>query len=278
MNNKKLTKPSPLKYWQLAIAVGQLAMSAHQSAKRNRLAREALRQQNIKAEEEAEALEKEMGRYKSMTFKNPYAENVYEDITISKESAEFQMEQAAQQRADIMQGLSGAAGTSGIAGLAQSLAVQGAMQARQASADIAKQEAYNQKLIAQGAQQVQRGEDWVQQMEIQRKQDLLMARLGGVSGARQAQQRAQANVLSSESLGRQQMIGAVANVGTTAAGMEQTDWDKLSQDWNKLNDSINITGGSGLTAEEMTVTTEVEKPWEQMNMTQEQWLQWRETQ
>ena len=152
------------------------------------------------------------------------------------------------------------------------------MQARQVSADIAKQEAYNQKLIAQGAQQVQRGEDWVQQMEIQRKQDLLMARLGGVSVARQAQQRAQANVLSSESLGRQQMIGAVANVGTTAAGMEQTDWDKLSQDWNKLNDSINITGGSGLTAEEMTVTTEVEKPWEQMNMTQEQWLQWRETQ
>ena len=70
----------------------------------------------------------------------------------------------------------------------------------------------------------------------------------------------------------------MANVGTTAAGMEQTDWDKLSQDWNKLNDSINITGGSGLTAEEMTVTTEVEKPWEQMNMTQEQWLQWRETQ
>jgi len=46
------------------------------------------------------------------------------------------MEQGTQQRANIMANLQGAAGSSGIAGLAQSLANQGRLQARQVSADI----------------------------------------------------------------------------------------------------------------------------------------------
>ena len=56
-----------------------------------------------------------------------------------------------------MQGLKGAAGGSGIAGLAQSLAGQGQLQAQQISASIGQQEAMNQRLRAQGAQQVQGG-------------------------------------------------------------------------------------------------------------------------
>ena len=81
-------------------------------------------------------------------MKNQYAdmENMYEDLTVDRRAAEFQMEQGAQQRADIMQSFKGAAGASGIAGLAQALAGQGQLQARQVSADIGQQERQNQML------------------------------------------------------------------------------------------------------------------------------------
>ena len=92
-------------------------------------------------------LEAERQRYREFEFTNPYAnlqnpfegmENAYEDLTVNQEAARFQMEQGTQQRANIMANLQGAAGSSGIAGLAQSLANQGRLQARQVSADISQ--------------------------------------------------------------------------------------------------------------------------------------------
>ena len=86
--------------------------------------------------------------------KNPYAglqsnfENVYEDLTVNQQQAQFQAQQGGQQRANIMQGLRGAAGSSGIAGLAQSLANQGQRQTQQISASIGQQEAANQRMSA----------------------------------------------------------------------------------------------------------------------------------
>ena len=78
--------------------------------------------------------------------KNPYAdmENVYEDQTVDLKAAEFQKEQSMQSAANIMSDLKGAAGGSGVAGLAQVLANQGAKQAQQASASIGMQEQANQ--------------------------------------------------------------------------------------------------------------------------------------
>ena len=78
--------------------------------------------------------------------KNPYAnmENVFEDQTVDLKAAEFAREQSQQNAADIMQNMKGAAGSSGVAGLAQVLANQGAKQAQQASADIGRQEQANQ--------------------------------------------------------------------------------------------------------------------------------------
>jgi len=78
--------------------------------------------------------------------KNPYAdmENVYEDQTVDLKAAEFQKEQAQQNSADILANMKGAAGGSGIAGLAQVLANQGAKQAKQSAADIGRQEQANQ--------------------------------------------------------------------------------------------------------------------------------------
>ena len=67
-------------------------------------------------------------------------ENRFEDMTVDMQAAEFQAQQGQQQRANILQSLRGAVGTSGIAGLAQSLANQGALQAQQISAGISQQE------------------------------------------------------------------------------------------------------------------------------------------
>ena len=87
-------------------------------------------------------------------------ENRFEDMTVDMRAAEFEKQQGAQQRANILQGLRGAAGTSGVAGLAQAMANQGAMQAQRISAGIGQQERQNQMLAAQEGSridQLQRG-------------------------------------------------------------------------------------------------------------------------
>ena len=78
--------------------------------------------------------------------KNPYAdmENVYEDQTVDLKAAEFAKENNQQNAANIMQSLKGAAGGSGVAGLAQVMSNQGQKQAQQASASIGMQEQANQ--------------------------------------------------------------------------------------------------------------------------------------
>ena len=65
-----------------------------------------------------------------------------------------------------MESLSGAAGGSGIASLAQSLANQATTAAQQASASIAQQEQRNEVLAAKGELQVQKGDAMVQQMQL----------------------------------------------------------------------------------------------------------------
>jgi hypothetical protein len=98
-------------------------------------------------------LEGQMAKWEDTKMTNPYAgvknpyasmENVYEDQTVDLKAAEFQKEQSQQNAADIMANLKGAAGGSGVAGLAQVLSNQGAKQAQKASADIGRQEQANQ--------------------------------------------------------------------------------------------------------------------------------------
>tara|TARA_S200002703_G_scaffold136589_1_gene125973 strand:+ start:378 stop:1232 length:855 start_codon:yes stop_codon:yes gene_type:complete len=99
-------------------------------------------------------------------IQNPFAENVYEDLTVNKQAAQFQAQQAAQSRANILTQLRGAAGGSGIAGLAQALANQASVAAQQASASIAMQEQQNARLAAQGQLQVQKGEMLTEQQRL----------------------------------------------------------------------------------------------------------------
>ena len=121
------------------------------------------------AEKKAKAAKAEMDRrkreYEQLDMSNPYAdyqnqmaENVYEDLTVNQQQAEFERSQQEQQRANIMDRLSGAAGGSGIAALAQQMANQGSLQARQAAASIGAQESAQQELKAKGELIVQEGE------------------------------------------------------------------------------------------------------------------------
>ena len=167
---------------------------------------------------------------RNLSFDNPYAdiqtnfENPYEDLTVNQQQAQFQAEQAAQSRANILSNLQGAAGPSGIAGLAQTLANQETQQQAAISADIGAQEAANQRLAAQGAasvqameaqaeQQVAQGEDLRKQRERQRTMNIMSLRAGRDEGlANLRQQRAQAtqNVVAG--------IGGVVAGGLGMAG------------------------------------------------------------
>ena len=119
----------------------QAASDANDLAEANMELTEEISRKNLEFQKDQQAkLDAQKQIYRAMEFKNPYAENVYEDLTINQQQAQFQAQQGAQQRANIMQGLRGAAGTSGIGGLAQMLAGQGQLQTQQISASIGMKE------------------------------------------------------------------------------------------------------------------------------------------
>jgi len=185
-------------------------------------------------------VEKQKQAYKDIEFTNVYAgmenqfagmENVMEDLTVNQQQAQFQAQQGAQQRANIMQGLRGAAGGSGVAGLAQAMASQGQLATQQISASIGQQEAANQRAMAQEASRIQtlerqgaasidlqqrQGEAMVQQAESGRQATLLGMEYGelqaaqaGVQAAYQNQQSAMAMEL--ERIGQNKALaGAIA--------------------------------------------------------------------
>jgi hypothetical protein len=197
------------------IISGVMSLFGMSSAKKqqkkmdDRAAQQLAEAQSFQKEQQA-ILDEQMAAYMQVEFENPYAqikntyadmENTFEDLRVSTEAADFQMEQATQQRANILAGLRGAAGTSGIAGLAQALANQGVMQAKQVSADIAEQEARNelavaqaaadqQRLVAQGEAarqlQVAEGERMRQEFEIGRESTLLGMAYQGAAAANMA--------------------------------------------------------------------------------------------
>ena len=85
-------------------------------------------------------------------------ENTMEDLTVNQQQAQFEKEMAQQQQADTLSRLGGAAGGSGIAGLAQAMAGAQSQQRQQAGASIGQQESRNQMAAAQQASQIQMAE------------------------------------------------------------------------------------------------------------------------
>ena len=161
--------------WALALSAVSALISSS-SAKKNRQQSKKQSDQALAFQKEQSALlEEQKEIYRNMEFKNPYTdiENPYEDLTVNQQQARFQSQQGAQQRANILGQLRGAAGGAGIAGLAQTLANQGALQAQRISATIGAQEARNKQLRAKGAaaaDMAERGSQaWLHQAEMDRQ-------------------------------------------------------------------------------------------------------------
>ena len=120
-------------------------------------------------------------------------ENTMEDLTVNTQAAEFQAQQQAAGFANTMDKLSGAAGGSGIAALAQSLAGAQSQAAQSASADIGRQEASNQAAERQMAGQLQEQElqgEYASRAAEKDKVDTMLGmsqqRLGAANAARDA--------------------------------------------------------------------------------------------
>ena len=122
----------------------------------------------IAANQERKARKKEQQRANAeLDLTNPYAnlENTMEDLTINQQQVAYETQQTAVNQANTMQALQGAAGGSGIAGLAQQIMNQGQQAAQRTAANIGQQERANQMAKAQQAAQLQnqraQGEQWV---------------------------------------------------------------------------------------------------------------------
>jgi hypothetical protein len=108
-------------------------------------------------EEAQGAYDQSMQQYFAQDTSNLYAnlENTMEDLTVNTQAADFAAQQQAQGLSNIMGSMNQAAGGSGIAALAQSLANQQAQSAQQASASIGQQEQRNQMAAAGQAGRLQ---------------------------------------------------------------------------------------------------------------------------
>ena len=126
--------------------------------------------------------------YREFEFENPF-----EDLTVDTTTFDLQREMGDQARANIMSQFRGAAGGSGIAGLAQSLANQGTLQERQ-----------NEMMYRQG-------EQMVASAEAGRVSTMYGAELGNLAGARAGFQSAQANEMAG--------LGAISQMQSARMGM-----------------------------------------------------------
>ena len=124
---------------------------------------------------------------------NKNMENTMEDLTVNTQAAEFQAQQQAGGFANTMDSLSGAAGGSGIAALAQSLAGAQSQAAQASSADIGRQESQNQMAERQMAGNLQNQElqgEYASRAAEKDKVDTMFGmsqqRLGAANDARDA--------------------------------------------------------------------------------------------
>lgn len=126
--------------------VAQIAGGLIGAGKRKREARSA-----------AKEMEMRKAQYAGADTSNVYAnmENTMEDLTVNTQAADFQAQQQQAGLSNIMGQMKGAAGGSGIASLAQSMANQQNQNLQVASADIGRQERANQLAERQQAGNLQ---------------------------------------------------------------------------------------------------------------------------
>ena len=179
-----------------------------------------------KAERKASQAEEEMDRlkdiYSQLDTSNPYAdmENTMEDLTINQRQSNLESEQFAQSQSSILGGLREAAGSAGIAAVAQALAGQGQIAAQKSASSIGFQERENQmaeRQMAANLQNLEReGEIWSRNAERDKQSTLL-----GMS---------------------QQEVAAYRE---QAAAANQAKWDAISSGVSAVGNIFQGVGASG---------------------------------
>jgi hypothetical protein len=156
-------------------------------------------------------LDKQKKAFENLDTSNPYAnmENTMEDLTVNQQEAEFKRQQQQQNQANIMQQMRGAAGGSGIAALAQTLANQGSIDAQKAAASIGTQEAANQKLERQEAAKIQ---------SLEREGEIISrnAQAGKISSLMGMAADDVSNAKAAQAAGQEQMMAGITDVGKAA--------------------------------------------------------------
>jgi len=150
-------------------------------------------------------------------------ENTFEDVTINQQQAQFDKQMFGQQQANIMSGLQGAAGSSGIAALAQAMAGQGQLQAQRISASIGTQESKIQLLKAGEGSRLQRmerqGEQYAEGLRLsgaETARGLEWTKTGTLLGMSQ-QRTAAANQARAQA--KAQQMSAIGDIGQTGMSM-----------------------------------------------------------
>lgn len=226
-----------------AIGVG---VSMYNGAKNRKAAKKAADKAAAEKAKQMKLLNKEKEKYEKFEFVNPYAqaknqfedlENTMEDLTVNQQQAQFEAQQGAQQRSNIMDTMRGAAGGSGIAALAQTMANQGQLATQKASASIGQQESANQRAAAQqagqnqslkrqGAQQASdlrmKGDEMVAKQEADRRATLLGMQATMAGGAAQAATQADQMSLETDIQARNQTTQAISSGTQAVAGQINT--------------------------------------------------------
>ncbi len=154
-------------------------------------------------------------KYAELDTSNLYAnlENTMEDLTVDQRAAEFQLQAQQQGQANIMDQMAGAAGGSGIAALAQTMANQQAQNAAAAAANIGAQESRNQMARASQAASLQqleaRGAEAARGLEYQKTGTQLGMAQQRLGAAKQARAQATEAIMGG--------IGQIAGAGMEAA-------------------------------------------------------------
>lgn len=183
-----------------AVISGGMGLARAISANKKQKAAE---RQEAKARAEMNA---QKSAFAGLDTSNPFLnmENTMEDLTVNQQQAQFEAQQNQQSQANILGNLRNAAGGSGIAALAQQMAVSGQLASQKASATIGQQEAANQQLAAQEASKIQGMEREGEVMSRNMERDKVSTLLG---------------MAQSETAGFQEQ----------AAGYDAAKWDGISQ-------------------------------------------------
>ena len=186
------------------------AQARRQGRRMEQMTREQMEEARKFRDEQMKLLAIEKEKYREMVFVNPF-----EDLTVNTLEAEFMSRRGEQNRANILSNLRAAAGSSGISGLAQTLANQGMLQNQRIAAVIGKQEQANQMAEARGAMQVDmaraKGEAGVQAMEAGRQANLLSMQAAVSAQAATNLGQAQLNQMSAATTSYQMQSQAAMN-------------------------------------------------------------------